>query len=174
MKKTLLLLTLFLVVCSCSKDEDNQTKLPKELNFTGTIVSCSDFTVHQILDAKNLNISLDIDGTGREDLNLTSEFKSFSLPNDNLKCNISAWDAPIAGNFCNDVIIREVNLTGTWNAVSGNLKLSVSDIEETEFDTYYRLTILLENVIFENSNGDEQREIPSLIIEETGVGFIPG
>lgn len=174
MKKIVSLFISILIFSGCSDDENNETRLPEELNFTGEIISCSDFSVHQILDSENLNISLSISGIGREDLNLTSEYKSFSLPNNNLVCNVAVWDALVGGTFCNDVIVQEVNLVSKWNAVSGNLKLAVSDIEETEYDTYYRLTILLENVVFKNSTSDGQRKIPNLIIEETGVGFLPG
>lgn len=175
MKKILFLFIPILTLISCSNDEDNETQLPEELNFTGGIMSCSDFSVKQLLDSKNLNISLNISGSGREELNLTSEYKSFSLPNNDLICNITIYDRPVGANFCNDVPIAEnPNLISKWNAVSGNLKLSVSDIEETEYETYYRLTILLENVVFKKNNSNEQRTIPRLIIEKANLGFLPG
>lgn len=176
MKNIILLLSfsLSLFLFSCSSDDGNKITLPEELNFTGDIIGCGDFSVRQLLDSENLNVSLSISGTGREDLNLTSEYKSFALPNNNLVCVIALWDAPAGGNFCNDVVHEGPNLISKWDAVSGNLKLLVSDIEETEFETYYKITILLENVVFEKSNGNEQRTIPNLIIEEVFVGWLPG
>lgn len=163
-----------LLFSSCSSDERSETSLPMELNFTGRILSCSDFLVNQLLDSENSNISLSINGTGRENLNLTSEYKSFSLPNNDLIASISVWDNSIGGNLCNDVIVESPNLVSSWNAVSGNLKLSVSNIEETEYETYYTITILLEDVLFEDPESGDQRMIPNLIIENAPAGWLPG
>ena len=180
MKKLLIILTLSIVFLSCSSDNNEEITLPKELtlpeelNFTGKIRGCSDFSVQQELNADNANIALNIGGKGREELNLTTEIKSFSLPNNDLVCNLTLREAAVGSNFCNDVPRPNPNLISRWNAISGTMKLSVSDIEVTEFETYYKMHILLENVIFQKDNSNEQRTISKLTIENVGLGFMPG
>lgn len=170
----LLFFIVLFVLSGCSSGDREEISLPKDLNFTGNIISCADFSMHQLLDSENLNISINIGGSGREDLNLTSEYKSFSLPNEDLYCNITLFDAAIGSKFCNDVIMEEPKLISKWKAVSGTLKLSVSNITETEYETFYSLNIILENAVFEKNNSKEQRIIPSLIIENVNLGFLPG
>src|SRR5690606_1827751 len=168
-------LFLFLILSGCDSDDDNgRTILPQELNFSGRVISCGDFLVVQLLDAENPHIVLNIDGNGREDLELTSEYKSFSLPDNDLALSITVWDASPEDLFCNDVIMDGPKLLSTWNAVSGNVSLRVSDVEETEFETLYRISIRLEDVVFENSVTAEQRSIESLHIENAAAGWLPG
>ncbi len=177
MKKFLIIILSSIIFTSCSKDDNQEITLPNDLNFTGKIRGCSDFSVQQELNAENANIALNIggkSGESREDLNLTSEIKSFSFPNDDLVCNITVREAPVGSNFCNDVPRPNPDLISRWNAISGTIKLSVSDIEVTEFETYYRLQILLENVIFQKENSNEQRTISRLTIDNVGLGFMPG
>ena len=175
MKKNLLILgvLLFLGFTSCGSDDDSENPLPMEMDFTGRVISCGDFFVNQLLSPGEVNIALEIKGSGREMLGLTSEFTSFSLPHNDLEVSISEWDGPAGEVFCNDVITEGPNRINAWTAVSGNLRIQVSNIEETEFETLYTITLELENVVFENSNG-EQRIIPELFIEEAAVGWLPG
>jgi hypothetical protein len=182
MKRVLLILTLSIVFLSCSNNDNEEINLsekltlPKELNFTGKISGCSDFAVRQELNAENPNITLNIGGKGkgREELNLTSEIKSFTLPNNDLACSITVREAAAGSNFCNDVPRPNPELISRWSAISGTMKLSVSDIEVTEFDTYYKMQILLENVIFQKNDSNEQRTISELTIENVGLGAMPG
>ncbi|MEQ5791120.1 hypothetical protein J4E06_08670 [Muricauda sp. NFXS6] len=175
MKKLLFSLLISTILLSCSNDDNNEITLPEELNFNGEVLSCADFSVKQFLEPENFEISLNIHGQGREELELSSEYKTFSLPNNDLYSTITIFDASIRSSFCNDVVIDDgPNLISSWNAISGTIKLSVSDIEITEFETFYSLDILLEDVIFEKANSNEQRKISRLTIENAGLGFFPG
>jgi hypothetical protein len=164
-----------LILSSCDSGYTDPFDLPEELIFSGEIISCSDFGVSQLLEAGNSNVALNISGTyrnSRETLNLTTDFKSFSLPNDSLHCNILVWNAPVNSYLCNDVPDLTINRVHEWTAISGELKIKLSDLEVTEFETYYRITIQLDNVVFEKDT--EQRVVKSLLIEDAGVGWFPG
>ncbi len=160
---------------SCDSEYTDPFDLPEELNFSGEIISCSDFGVSQLLEPGNSNVALNISGAypnSRETLNLTTDFKSFSLPNDSIYCSIVVWDAPVNSYLCNDVPDLTINRVHEWNAISGKLRIMISDLEVTEFETLYRIAIQIENVVFEKDN--EQRVIQNLLIENAGVGWFPG
>jgi len=181
MKNSILILTFLSVLFSCNGDDSEQNSdnsqeitLPDELNFTGRLIDCSDFSVHQLLNLENPNISLNIGGSGRESLNLNSTMKLFSLPDNDINVDITIYDTPVSTIYCNDVAPDEPPiLISKWSPVSGTIKLSVSDIEETEFDTFYKMAILLENVVFEKADSNETRIISSLVID-SNLGFLPG
>ena len=174
MKQNLFLAALaVLVLFSCSKEESHLNRLPKQLNFKGSVVSCADFSVNQSLDSKNSNIALSIYGSSRENLGLTINYKTFSFPNKNLKSTILIGERPLL-SFCNDVMPNEPNPTHSWNAVSGNIKIKISNVREREDFTLYEITVVLENVVFKNSDTDEERTISKHIIENAPVGWILG
>lgn len=152
MKKLFLFIAISLLFLSCTSDNNEELTLPEKLDFKGEVLGCADFSVKKFLNSEDFKISLNIGGSGREDLNLSSEYKSFALPNDDVYCNITIYDASVRGRFCNDVVFDDgPNLISKWDAISGSVKLSVSDIDEDEYETYYRLKILLENVVFEKT-----------------------
>lgn len=175
MKKILLYGLLILLSYGCSKDDTYNESLPPELNFSGNIISCGDFFVSQALTSENTNIWVKINGTGRIPLRLDSEFQTFSIPNDELTASISLYDSTAGTLFCNDIIEEEQpSLISNWDAISGNIQLKVTNIEETEFETYYDISILIENMVFKNNDNNEKRTIEKLVIEETHVGWLPG
>ena len=174
---TLIIIGLFL---SCSDNDDNvdnNITNPEDLDFTGQAFGCGNFFVVQFLSDDNLNTVLWVEGSGRENLELTSEIQDFSLPNDNLNINIQLWDGPVNDLFCTDIALpNQPVLLNTWTAISGNLRVSVSNVETDEtisLSTFYNVTNTLDNVLFENENG-EQILIESLSIEDVSVCFFAG
>mgnify|MGYP001441727311 CR=1 FL=1 len=167
----LLVLTLGLFI-SCNND-DNSTQQIEELNFTGEIESSSDFFVSKLLSSENLKTAITINGAGRENLNLTSEYTTFSLPNNDINIEVSKWNIDVNGYFTNDAPFEIANKLESWNAISGSIKIIATNIEITEFETYYQITLQLENIVFENNSG-EQKIITNLIIENANVGWLPG
>jgi len=167
----LLVLTLG-VFASCNNDDDSNQQI-EELNFTGEIESSSDFFVSKLLNSENLKTALTINGSGRENLNLNSKYTTFSLPNNDINIEISKWDIDVNGYFTNDSRIEIANKLEFWNAISGNVKILATNVEITQFQTYYQITLQLENIVFENNNG-EQKIITNLIIENAYVGWLPG
>ena len=174
MKKSLLILFSILLFSGCEKEDEEDVTLPFELDFVGKVSGCGDFSIIKELDSSNPNITLSIAGTGREELNITNAGTTFSLPDSDLICNINIHERSNANNFCNDVIEEIPELISQWQAVSGNITLFVYDVEETEFETYYKMQILLEDVVFEKNGSEERREISRLTIENIGLGFLPG
>tara|TARA_Y100000034_G_C6829231_1_gene374169 strand:- start:561 stop:1085 length:525 start_codon:yes stop_codon:yes gene_type:complete len=174
MKKSLLILFSILLFSGCDKEDDEDVTLPFELDFVGRVSGCGDFSIIKELDSSNPNITLSIAGTGRKELNITNAGTTFSLPDSDLICNINIHERSNANNFCNDVIEEIPELISQWQAVSGNITLFVYDVEETEFETYYKMQILLEDVVFEKNGSEERREISRLTIENIGLGFLPG
>lgn len=176
-KISILILSLFLFL-SCN--ETTETEQSSEvLNFVGQTESFGDFSVFKLLNSDNLNTSLQISGiVGRETLNLTSDIITFSLPNNDLTIEIAEWDRSVLGYFSDDSIAlgEEPIKLKTWRPISGTISLSVSNIETLTTPpnfTLYDITIHLENVIFENTDG-EQKIIEDLNIENAHVGWLPG
>lgn len=146
----------------------------EEMNFTGAIDACSDFNITKFLSSENTNTALRITGSGREQLNLTADFSTFEIPHNDITIEISEWDSSVADYSCNDVAPTTTpNKTESFTAISGTIKMKVSNIEILEFETYYNITLELENVIFENEEGI-QKSISNLTIENIGVGWLPG
>lgn len=162
-----------LFLTNCNTDDNSGNDQVEELNFIGEIESFGDFFVSRLLDTENLKTALIVRGTGRENLNLTSEYTAFSLPNNDLTIEISNWDIPVNGYFSNDAPVVHANKLESWNAISGTVKLLVKDIGVNGSETYYKITMLLENIVFEN-NGGVQKSIPYLVIEDAFVGWLPG
>jgi hypothetical protein len=177
LKKVSILLFSFLLFYSC--DETTETESQHEvLNFIGETESFGDFSVYKLLNNENLNIALRISGAGRDSLDLTSGVNTFSLPNNDLIIEISEWDRSVLGYFSDDAIVfgEEPIKLKTWSSISGTIKLSVSNIEILTTPpnfTIYDITIHLENVIFENKEG-EQKSIENLNIQNAKVGWLPG
>jgi hypothetical protein len=175
-KISIIILSLFLFH-SCDETTETEQQL-EALNFVGQTESFSDFAVYKLLDNDNLNIALQISGAGRETLNLSSEITTFTLPNNDLIIEISEWDRSVLNYFSDDAIVpgEEPIRLETWSSISGTIRLSVSNIEILTTPptfTLYDITIHLENVIFENIDG-EQKTIESLNIENAHVGWLPG
>jgi len=173
--KLSLLLFIISLLFSCSNDDNESIILPEELDFIGPTLGCGDFSIAQFLNEDNLNISLNINSinfNGRESLNLTNESQIFSLPNNDLDVGISVWNIPVNLDFCNDIapLITPI-LINSWTAISGNLEISISNFDNVNM--FYDVTILLEDILFENDNGD-QRFISNLILEEVTVGLFAG
>jgi len=133
-----------------------------------------------LLSSENLRTTLTIRGNGRENLNLTSEYTTFSLPNDDILMEISMWDNDVNnGYFTRDTITPERGVATqleTWIPISGNIKMLVSN-ELPNLDGtgsgIYDISLQLEDVIFENDNG-EQRIVTNLVIEDATVGLSLG
>ena len=174
MKKLLLILFSILLFSGCDKEDKEDVTLPFELDFVGKVSGCGDFSIIQELDSLNPNITLSIAGTGREELNITNAGTTFSLPDSDLICNINIHERSNVNNFCNDVIEEIPELISQWKATSGNITFFVYDVEETAFETYYKMNILLEDVIFQKDASEERREISKLVLEDIGLGFLPG
>ncbi len=174
MRTKVLLVSILLGVLffSCDDNEQTNKKNLKEFYFTGEVGGCSDFMVYQFLSEKKNTITLSIDGKGREELGLNSEYKKFSVPSDNISIVVTEWEKPAHSDFCNDVISDNKKLK-SWKGVSGNLKIKISDVEKTKFSTHYKITIIVENVVFKNEEGQE-KIISKLIIKDTMVGWLPG
>ena len=129
--------------------------------------------VSKLLSSENFKTALTINGNGRENLNLTSEYTTFSLPNNDINIEISKWDIDVNGYFTNDSPIEIANKLESWNAISGSIKILATDIEITQFETYYKITLQLEEIVFENNSG-EQKVLTNLIIDNVNVGWLPG
>jgi hypothetical protein len=173
-KISIIILSLFLFL-SCDETTETEQQL-EVLNFVGQTESFSNFSVYKLLNNDNLNVALKISGAGRETLNLSSEITTFTIPNNDLLIEISEWDRSVSGSFSNDVLGERPIRLQTWSSISGTIKLSVSNIKILTTPptfTYYDITIQLENVIFENIDG-EQKTIESLNIENANVGWFPG
>ncbi|WP_196890187.1 hypothetical protein [Aureivirga sp. CE67] len=175
MKKIYLCLLVLILNIGCEKKDPISLTLPSELNFEGTIQSCSDFSVSQALNSENHGVWINIHGSGREELKLTDEFKTFEIPNIDLKTKIYLFDSMAGASFCTDVISdNEPKIIGVWNAISGNIKIKISDLLETENETYYRITLILENVEYLNVDTGEKRIIENFTINEALAGWYPG
>jgi hypothetical protein len=170
--RTTILVSIFLF--GCSDNDGIGTQLPWELNFKGRVIGCGDFFVNQILDNDHLNITISVSGAGKNILNLTSEYKTFSLPNDDLITRISVMDIAVGQYYCNDAIIQEPKLVSLWNAVSGDIKIAIFNDENSINEDPYYITIVLENIFFENKDNGQQRFIPSLTFDNVLVGWYPG
>ncbi|MDN3596049.1 hypothetical protein [Zunongwangia endophytica] len=131
MRKSLLILFSIMLFSDCAKEDEEDVTLPFELDFVGKVSGCGDFSIIQKLDSLNPDITLSIAGTGRKELNLTTAKTTFSLPDSDLICNINIHERSIASNFCNDVPLEIPKLISQWQVISGNITLSVYDIEET-------------------------------------------
>lgn len=111
---------------------------------------------------------LKIDTPGRDALNLTSDFKEFDMPNNNIKIEFSKWDGHITQNHndlvCENSPLLEANKILSFNAISGKIKIKADDDFLEGF--LYSTTIELENIILENDEG-KQKYISNLIIKET-------
>lgn len=156
-----------------------QCRLPFELNFKGKVfkgkvIGCGDFFVSQALDNNHLNIFISVRGAGKKNLDLTTTYKTFSLPNDDLMARISVMDRAVGYYYCDDVVLHEPQLVSMWNAVSGDLKIAVSNVEDSIYQEPYYITVILENILFENAENGNQRFIPGLVIEDVFVGWFPG
>ena len=137
-------------------------------------LGCGDFVVAKLLDDENLNISLNVSGGGRENLNITNEVQTFLLPNENFNVVIQIWDTPVNDNFCSDIAPAiDPVLISTWSVVSGSAEVSASNIPDDSYSTEYNITISLENVVFEDDNED-QRAITDLILRQVNVGYFAG
>lgn len=172
MIKKLLLSLLLLFNISCEKNDIDKSETTP-INFSGEIESCSDFTVRKFLNSENFSSAITITGLGRETLSLTSEFSEHELPNDNIYITISEWDNPAYDILCNDTPIEIPTETALFNAISGSIKIKVAIVEELEFETFYNITLELNNIIFENNEG-EKKNLSYLIIENAVVGWLPG
>ncbi len=176
---------LLLLMASCAKDDTTESNNANEntnnisedtipsLNFEGDIISCSDFWVNQSLNSEDTTW-LNISGTGITQMKLDSVFQTFEVPNNNLTINISSYDAAAGHLFCNDILDDSAKLVRKWIATSGVVKIKVTNIQKYEYETFYSITIVLENVIFKDEDTDEERIIKNLVIEKAGVGWLPG
>ena len=177
--RILLVIVTISIINSCTENNITTKEQPEVLNFIGPVESFSDFGVYKVLSYDNPNIVLNVGGTGREDLDLNSEISTFSLPHDKINVNISKYSISVIGYFSDDTYDpneEQPVLIDRWTSISGIVKLSVSNVEDVTIPgvmATYRISIKLENVIFENEDGD-QKMIENLLIEEAGVGWLPG
>ena len=174
-----LLIPLFglaILIFSCK--EDDQIEEPKNVNaieFLGETYSCGDFYINVLQGQGDTQRALLISGATREDLSLTNEIKTFSLPQENLNIEIRDYDIPINTSFfCNDIIYDPwPKQIGDWKIISGVLSLSVSDVQSINFSLNYNISVLLEDAIFENDNG-EQLKVEVLKLDDLLVGWYAG
>ena len=177
LKYTLFISTLsYFLFTSCNNDDDNKSnnKQIQNIEFSGPVYGCADFNIQKESDSTNSRIALRINGSPYQDLGLDSTFQSFSLPNPDLDVKILEWDGLVGEQFCNDVIVNEPPILNSLSAVSGTIQLKISDLDTSDvFDTY-KISVILENIILNDSTESEQVTISELILEDVFVGWLPG
>lgn len=160
-----------LLITSCSENSEHKEVEIEELNFIGLTRRCAGFSVIQFLDEDETTL-LRIDTPGRDALNLTSDFKEFDIPNNDIKIEFSKWDGRILKTyndlpsdlFCDNSPLLEANKILSFNAISGKIKIKAA--EDHVEGLLYSTTIELENIILKNDEG-KQKRISNLIISET-------
>lgn len=170
--KIIFFIGIVLTLNSCKVTEE-QFEYIEEINFEGNIVGCSDFFISKLLNNDNQNIALTISGIGRENLNLTSSSTTFNIPLEDIQITISEWDIDMSDYYCNDAVEIEPQLLNNWEAVDGNITISVDNITPNGIMTLYDITIYLDNIIFQDDDGN-LKKITTLTFSNVNVGWLPG
>ncbi|MFQ6678825.1 MAG: hypothetical protein ACE5D0_11020 [Fidelibacterota bacterium] len=139
---------------------------------------CANIFVYQFLDStRALTVTIDAD-----ELKLTEKCQTFSLENyfDVISVNleISGGDPDsIYFNYCNDVVEPNMGTPDVYHGEIGLLTLSVSEddpIKDPILETFYRVTIKIEDLHLFDQNSDEAMIINQVIFWDVGVGWLPG
>ncbi|QQS36095.1 MAG: hypothetical protein IPM56_17945 [Ignavibacteriales bacterium] len=178
--KHIFILFFALLFISCEETEtvyvypDGITKPDKIIVSRG----CGNIFVYQFLDStKALTV-----GINTNEIKLTKKRQVFdiSISNPNIKVVIEvAANHPdsIYFNFCNDVGYPNEGVTKKYMAVSGRLSFSVSEdnpIKEPVWNTFYYVTIKVENLRLVNQETNDEINIDEAIFWNVGVGWAPG
>jgi len=133
--------------------------------FQGDSAGCGNFIVYQLSEdgTQYISVSLNANEVKFED--------SYALVDaESIEVIWRKFDGDIRRSICNDVIVEKPNQLIDQKARSGEISIKVSDIElkKKENEEAYRVTLILDDLIF---NG---LFIDYLTIENVVVGWLPG
>ena len=150
--KTLSIILLALSLFSCIKEPHCEINNPQGTNYKG----CGDFTVFQKYSNDSIEhaiLHVNMDNAYER---LTTEFQEFEIGiTNNLWTSISIFNqATENGNLCTDGIIYDLDTTDEFYAVSGTIKTKIVR-DKSSCDATYVVDVFAENLLLQNSNGDE-------------------
>lgn len=174
----------FLLLICISCDGETQHEYQENISKPDTpetIVEsfgCGNIFVYQYLDSLRA-LTVKLDG---ENLTLTKESQRIDLSNSDPRISVVLEIAgnssdSIYFNFCDDVAYINSGVTTKYEATSGQLVYSVSEdnpIKEQRWETFYYITIKIENLHLYNKIKKEEIIINEIIFWNVAVGWLPG
>lgn len=159
---------------SCEDNITDSESPPEQIFPEGRVQSFGDFYLYQTISEELNNVALAIVGISKDSC-LIDTMNIFELPHPHIEVSILRYDIPVDnGYFENDVVpMRQPLLSNTWNAKSGSISIKLYDKEDFDGFDHFNLDLELNDIIFEDSNGNT-KTIPSHIIEDAMLGWLPG
>lgn len=133
---------------------------------------CSSFYVYKEDPKDFLHIYVQGD---RDALGLDLSEKRFELEDGLLEVKLLKFDGEIGNYACDDVANDQGEIIKTWTATEGTAFIRIVEdrITVTEWEMTYKMTVVLENVLFKNATNDIT-VLDRVVFEDVLVGWLPG
>lgn len=141
--------------------------------FVGQTIGCGNFSVYRF-NAEMTDAIL-VQATAN-DLELGRTPVEFKLPHESLNVRIERFSGRAEQYYCDDVFGDDPEITDTYRAVSGTVRIAVGDtiyVDPSGFMTAYRVNVSLIDVQFEDGDGTRV-DVPEADFGEITVGWLPG
>lgn len=175
------LIFIFAIIFISCEESEKVYDYPDGISKSDNIVEssgCGNIFVYQFLDSlKALTVWINSNENSltkkRQDIDI-----DISNPNISVVLEISPnHPDSIYFNFCNDIAYTNSGTTIKYKAISGKLSYSVSEdnpIKEPIWQTFYYVTVRIENLHLINQETNEEIIIDEVIFWNVGVGWLAG
>lgn len=142
--------------------------------FTGRTGGCGSFFVYRFNTEFTEAVVVSVDRSQLPVVDSTEMTLELTLPAEHVEVRIDRFDKRAENYYCNDVRTDgDPEVEERWNALSGSIRIVIGNGDANAVDEFYQVIVRLENVVFENENG-EQVTVDAVDIDTTNVGWFPG
>ena len=133
---------------------------------------CASFYVYKEDETALLHLAVQ---GNREALELDDKNKTFDLTEGLVKVELLKFNDEIGNYACDDVANDQGEIADTWIATEGFafIKIEEDSITVSEWELTYKITVVLKDVVLENSDKDETR-FDRVVFGNVLVGWLPG
>lgn len=162
--------------CDSNTSIDNTSGVVSQqptLDFSEKGRGCSSFIVYKY--SSDQTVAISVSGS-REGLNLSLQEQRFDIANnERLSVKIREFADRSNNFFCDDILGNEPQITRIWNGIDGQAEIVIIEdsVDVQPWQTPYRLTVRLSNVILRNDAG-ETLTLETIDFTDVLVGWLPG
>lgn len=157
----------FLLITSGCATRSSMTAM-EDVFLKGSTVSCSQLVIYQLSEDNKTYIQVFID-TKKVKLSKENVW-NLSIPSEGVEVSKRAFVSDVSATLCNDIRLTKPDQVSNEQAISGEIKLTLNELEWQNYQAGRRFKV---DLLGTQINFDEKSKF-GLQIESASVGWLPG